>query len=55
MNEQKKLIDEAFYINQSPWGTWNSYDKEGETLVTSLTEDSVISATRYLLKRRQES
>jgi uncharacterized lipoprotein NlpE involved in copper resistance len=51
---EKKLIDDAFYFEQQRWGTWDSTDKEGNGLVTSLTEDSCISATRFLLKGRQE-
>ncbi len=51
---EKKLIDDAFYVQQQRWGTWDSTDKEGNGLVTSLTEDSCISATRFLLKGRQE-
>jgi len=53
MNEEN-LIDDVFYVIQKKWGTWSSYDKEGKGLVTSLTEDQCISATRYILKGRQE-
>ena len=49
-----QLIDEAFYVEKKRWGTYQSYDKEGTGLVTSLSEDQCISATRYLLKGRQE-
>jgi len=54
MNE-KKLIDDTFYVFQQKWGTWDSTDKEGNGLVTSLTEESCISATRFLLQFRQEN
>jgi hypothetical protein len=47
-------IDDTFRIEQQKWGTWDSYDKEGNGLITSLTEDSCISATRFYLKGRQE-
>ncbi len=50
----KNLIDEAFYVEQQKWGTWNSYDKDGKPLVTALTEDQCISGTRFYLKGRQE-
>ena len=53
MNEEN-LIDDTFFVKQQKWGTWNSYDKEGKGLVTSLTEEQCISATRYYLKGRQE-
>ena len=48
------MIDDAFYVEKKKWGTWQSYDKEGNGLVTSLTEDQCISATRFYLKGRQE-
>lgn len=51
---QEKLIDDAFYVEQQRWGTWKSYDKENEPLVTSLTEEQCVSATRFYLKGRQE-
>ena len=51
---QNDLIDDAFYVKQQRWGTWDSYDKDGKGLVTSLTEEQCISATRYILKERQE-
>ena len=51
---EKKLIDECFYVEQKKWGTWDSTDLEGKGLVTSLTEQSCIEATRFYLKGRQE-
>jgi len=51
---EKKLIDDAFYVDEKKYGLWYSTDKEGNGLITSLTEDSCISATRFLLKGRQE-
>jgi hypothetical protein len=50
----KELIDEAFYVEQSNWKTWKSYDKDGKPLVTSLTSENCIAATRYYLKLKQE-
>ena len=50
----KQLIDEAFYVEQSNWKTWKSYDKDGNPLVTSLTTESCVAATRYYLKLKQE-
>jgi hypothetical protein len=52
---EKKLIDECFYVEQKKWGTWDSTDKEGNKLITSLTEDACVSATRYYLKLKQEN
>lgn len=51
---EKKLIDDCFYVEQKKWGTWDSTDKDGKGLVTSLTEEQCISATRFILKGRQE-
>ena len=51
---EKKLIDDCFYVEQKKWGTWDSTDLEGKGLVTSLTEQSCIEATRFYLKGRQE-
>ena len=50
----KELIDEAFYVEKKRFGTYQSYDKEGNGLVTSLSEEQCISATRFYLKGRQE-
>jgi len=52
--EENELIDDAFYVKQQRWGTWDSYDKENKAIVTSLTKEQCISATRYVLKGRQE-
>lgn len=52
---EKKLIDEAFYVEQSSWKTWKSYDKNGNPLVTSFTEESCIAATRWYLKQKFEN
>ena len=46
----KELIDEAFCVEKKRWGTHQSYDKEGKELITSLTEDQCISATRFILR-----
>ena len=50
----KQLIDEAFYVEKCTWGTWKSYDKDGKPLVTSLTFESCIAATRFYCKGLQE-
>jgi hypothetical protein len=50
----KQLIDEAFYVEKRRWGTYQSYDKDGTGLVTSLSEEQCTSATRFYLKGRQE-
>ena len=49
-----ELIDDCFYVKTHPWGTVQSYDAEGNGLVTSLTEDKCIAATRWYLKGLQD-
>ena len=43
-----------FRSEQKSYGLWDSTDLEGKGLVTSLTENECISATRFYLKGRQE-
>jgi len=52
---EKTLIDDCFYVEQSAWKTWKSYDKDGNPLVTSLTTEACVAATRYYLKLKQEN
>lgn len=52
---EKQLIDDAFYVEEKLWGTWDSYDKDGKCIITSLTEESCVRATRYYLKLKQEN
>jgi len=53
MNE-KTLIDDCFYVELKKWGTWVSFNQEGKSLITSLTEQNCIDATRYYMKGLQE-
>jgi hypothetical protein len=48
------LIDEAFTVDKARWGTWRSFDKDGQAIITSLTEEQCIQATRWYLKSKQE-
>jgi hypothetical protein len=50
----ENYIDDAFYVKKQRWGTWVSYDKNDKALVTSLTEENCINATRFYLKGLQE-
>ena len=52
---EKQLIDDAFYVEEKQWGTWDSYDKDGKCIITSLTEESCVRATRYYLELKQEN
>lgn len=51
---EKTLIDDCFYVELKKWGTWVSFNQEGKSLITSLTEQSCIDATRQFLKWKQE-
>lgn len=50
----EKWIDDTFRVEKKQWGTWQSYDKEGKGLVTTLTEENCIASTRFYLKGMQE-
>lgn len=51
----KKFYDDgAFCVEQKKYGLWDSYDKDGKGIVTSLTEELCVAATRFILKGRQE-
>lgn len=52
---EKQLIDDCFYIEQKKYGLWDSYDKDGKGIVTSLTEEECVRATRFMLKLKQEN
>jgi hypothetical protein len=47
-------IDDTFRVEESRWKTWKSFHKNGDALITSLTRESCISATRFYLKGKQE-
>ena len=53
--EEKQLYDDAFYDEKQRWGTWKSFDKEGNALVTSMTEEDTVRSTRYYLQLKQEN
>ena len=48
------LIDESFYIEKKKWGTFMSFRPDGSPLVTSLTRELCVDATRFYLKGLQE-
>jgi len=47
-------IDDAFRVEQKKYGLWDSYDKDGKCIITSLTEEECVRATRFYLKGLQE-
>jgi hypothetical protein len=56
MSNQEEAIyyDDAFRVEQKKWGTWDSYTKDGKCIITSLTKEECIHATRCYLKWKQE-
>ena len=52
--EKKFYDDNAFYVEQKSWGTWQSHYPDGKGIITSLTEEEVIRSTRWYLKQKQE-
>ena len=51
---EKQLIDDAFYVEHKKYGLWDSYDKDGKGIITALTEEECVKATRFILQVRQE-
>ena len=51
---EKQFYDDAFYVEQKRWGTWQSHYPDGKGIITSLTEDQCVTATRWYLKKLQE-
>lgn len=54
IHAEENLIDGVFRVEKKRWGTWTSYNAEGHSLVTSLSEELCIAATRFYLKGKQE-
>ena len=48
------IYDEAFTVCSKSWGTFTSYSVKGDPLITSLTEDQCLNATRWYLKAQQD-
>jgi hypothetical protein len=47
-------IDDCFRLEQKKWGTWESFDKNGKSIITALTEESCLNGTRFYLKGVQD-
>ena len=47
-------IDDEFRVYKTKYSLWHSAAKDGEELVTALTEQQCIDGTRFYLKGRQE-
>jgi hypothetical protein len=51
---ERQLIDDAFYVEEKKYGLWQSHYPDGSGIITSLTEEECVRATRYYLKMKQE-
>jgi hypothetical protein len=51
---EKKLYDDAFYVEEKRWGTWQSHYPDGAGIITSLTEEQCLKSTRWYLKAKFE-
>ena len=50
----KQLIDDCFYVEQKKYGLWQSHYPDDKGIITSLTEEECVRATRFILQGRQE-
>lgn len=48
------VYDEAFWVKKQRWGTFVSVGSDDLEIITSLTEEQCIEATRWYLKALQE-
>lgn len=48
------MIDDCFTVKRQGWGTFVSLDKDGNGIVTALTEEICIASTRWYLQLKQE-
>jgi hypothetical protein len=51
---EKQLIDDAFYVEQKKYGLCQSHYPDDSGIITSLTEEECVRATRWYLKAKQE-
>lgn len=54
MTEERRIFDDCFYVEEKSWGTWQSHYLDGKGIITSLTEEECVRATRFYLKTKQE-
>lgn len=52
--EDAEVYDEAFWVKKQRWGTFVSVGADDIGIITALTEELCISATRWYLKCKQE-
>jgi hypothetical protein len=47
-------IDDEFRVEQKRFGTWSSYSKEGEGILTTITKEHLIASTRWYLQAKRK-
>ena len=47
-------IDDEFRVEQKRFGTWTSYSKEGEGILTTINKEHLIASTRWYLRAKRE-
>lgn len=52
--QNNTMIDDCFTVKRQRWGTFVSVDKDGNGIVTALTEEICIASTRWYLQAKQE-
>ena len=52
--EGTATIDDAFWIKKQRWGTFVSVGADDLEIITALTEEQCLTATRWYLKAKQE-
>ena len=52
--EDAATIDDAFWVKRQRWGTFVSVGVDDLEIITALTEEQCVSATRWYLKCKQE-
>ena len=53
LKRMPELIDDCFYVEKARF-LWHSKDKDGNGLVSAMSEQACITATRFYLKGKQE-
>jgi hypothetical protein len=53
--EDAETIDDAFWIKKQRWGTFVSVGPDDLEIITALTEEQCVSATRWYLKGLQDN
>lgn len=51
---EHEWIDDCFRVYETRFGLWHSALKNGREVITALTKDACVSATRFHLKGEQD-